>query len=136
MSKALQLGKWVPRQQSQALPPHQCHFSLSVLLLSGQLPARNRDCIYTTKACHRHICSFLSEPKRSPLGCETRELGREWRHFNLVGKSCRPWEWVSAKSRLECIMLPAWAARVSISNNQSLHSKMVQSDCNIRGATI
>lgn len=68
----------------------------------------------TTKACHRTHLFFFVRTQKEPLGCETRELGREQRHLNLVGRSCRPWEQVTAKIRLECIMLPAWTARVSI----------------------
>lgn len=70
MSKALQLGKWVPRQQSQALPPLQCHFSPSVLLNQASCPQEIGIQYSTTQACHRthsqsqrHICSFLSDPK-------------------------------------------------------------------------
>lgn len=135
MFKALQLGKWVPRQQSQGLPPLRCHFSPSVLLSQASCPREIGIQYSTTQAFHRthsrsqrHICSFFVRSQRSPLGCEIRELGREWRHLSLVGRGCRPWERVTAKSRLEYIMLPAWTAQVSMSNNQSLHSKMALSD--------
>lgn len=66
------------------------------------------------------------------MSCDAGELGGERRGLGLVGRGGRHWEWVTAKSRLVCVMLPTWTWRIAgvgfLSHNQSLHSALALSD--------